>query len=108
MSYEVRLTDHAAADLDELYSYIAKYDSPQSAESVLTRIDDAFISLSRQPHRGVYPPELAEIGVRDYREIFFKPYRMIYRVIGKIVYVYIVADGRRDMQTLLKRRLFAA
>ena len=108
MSHEVRLTDDAAADLDELYAYLARYDLLQSAESVLTLIDDAFVSLSRQPHRGVYPAELSDIGVRDYREIFFKPYRIIYRVVGKIAYVYIVVDGRRDMQTLLKRRLLAA
>lgn len=45
------------------------------------------------------------MGIRDYREIFFKPYRIIYRVIDAIVYVFLVADGRRDMQALLQRRL---
>jgi toxin ParE1/3/4 len=37
--------------------------------------------------------------------IFFKPYRIIYRVIENNVYVLLIADGRRDMQTLLQRRL---
>ena len=40
-----------------------------------------------------------------YREIFFKPYRIIYRVMEDNVYVLVIADGRRDMQTLLQRRL---
>ena len=48
------------------------------------------------------------LGVREYREIFFKPYRIIYRVINKNVYVLLIADGRRDMQTLLQRRLIVA
>jgi len=45
------------------------------------------------------------LGIHDFREVFFKPYRIIYRVDRNTVYVYLVADGRRDMQTLLSRRL---
>jgi toxin ParE1/3/4 len=43
--------------------------------------------------------------VRDFRETAFKPYRVIYRVEGKRVLVYVIADGRRDLQSLLSRRL---
>ena len=43
-----------------------------------------------------------------YREIFFKPYRIIYRVMEDNVHVLVIADGRRDMQTLLQRRLLQA
>ena len=39
------------------------------------------------------------------REVHFKPYRIVYRVLGEDVYVYLVADGRREMQALLSRRL---
>jgi hypothetical protein len=35
----------------------------------------------------------------------FKPYRVIYRIVEKRVLVYVIADGRRNMQTLLARRL---
>ena len=52
-----------------------------------------------------HPPDLAALGVREYREVFFKPYRIIYRVQNEHVYVYLIADGRRDMQELLSRRL---
>jgi len=51
---------------------------------------------------------LLELGIRDYRQTFFKPYRIIYRVEGRRVYVYLIADGRRDMRTLLERRLLGA
>jgi prevent-host-death family protein len=37
----------------------------------------------------------------------FKPYRIICRVLGKTAYIYAIADGRRDMQSLLARRLLA-
>jgi toxin ParE1/3/4 len=48
------------------------------------------------------------LGIREYREVFFKPYRIIYRVVEKNVYIFLIADGRRDMQTLLQRRLLDA
>ncbi|QSA95809.1 hypothetical protein [Methylococcus sp. EFPC2] len=28
----------------------------------------------------------------------FKPYRVIYRVVGDQVIIYLIADGRRDMR----------
>jgi toxin ParE1/3/4 len=48
------------------------------------------------------------LGIREYREVFFKPYRIIYRVMDKNVYVLLIVDGRRDMQSLLQRRLLDA
>jgi toxin ParE1/3/4 len=55
--------------------------------------------------RGTYPKELLVLGIRDYREIVFKPYRMICQVINDKVHVMLIVDGRRDMQALLLRRL---
>jgi len=105
MSFNVLVTSDAASDLEELYQYIVVHDAPGKAEHVLTNIEKIFSSLSEAPERGVYPKELLALGIRDYREVFFKPYRLIYRVIGDIVYVLLIVDGRRDMQTLLQRRL---
>ncbi|WP_206019839.1 type II toxin-antitoxin system RelE/ParE family toxin [Pseudomaricurvus alkylphenolicus] len=66
------------------------------------------MSLSENPDRGAFPEELLAVGLREYREMYFKPYRIIYRVITDNVYVMVVADGRHDMQTLLERRLLKA
>ena len=108
MALPVLLTDDAVHDLDELYDFIARHDAPEKADYVLEQIEKAFVSLSASPERGAYPKELLAVGIREYREIFFKPYRIIYRVIDKNVYVLLIADGRRDMQTLLQRRLLEA
>ena len=108
MAFTVLLTENAADDLNDLYTFISQHDSPAKAEYVLQQIEEKFTSLSEHPERGVYPKELIVLGIRDYREIFFKPYRIIYRVEGETVYVYLVVDGRRDMQTLLQRRLLGA
>lgn len=108
MSYQVFLTDDAAYDLEDLYGYIESHDAPEKADYVLDKIEEAFSSLADNPERGAYPNELLSVGLREYREIYFKPYRIIYRIIGNHVYVMVITDGRRDMQSLLQRRLFQA
>ena len=108
MPFLVQLTDDAARDLEEICDYIEQHDAPGKADHVLEQIGQAFSSLSKHPRRGNYPKELLDIGIREYREIFFKPYRIIYRATGNNVYVLVIADGRRDMQALLQRRLLQA
>jgi toxin ParE1/3/4 len=108
MPVKVLLSNDAARDLDELYDYIALHDAPRKADYVLEQIEKAFSKLSEFPERGAYPKELLAIGIREYREIFFKPYLIIYRVIDKNVYVLLIVDGRHDMQSLMQRRLLSA
>ncbi|AOY57455.1 type II toxin-antitoxin system RelE/ParE family toxin [Desulfococcus multivorans] len=108
MAFQVYLTDDASRDLEELYDYIESHDAPEKADYVLDQIEKAFSSLSENPERGTYPEELLAVGLREYREIFFKAYRIIYRVMAENVYVMVIADGRRDMQALLQRRLLQA
>ena len=105
MRFEVRLTADAVRDLEEIDDWIWTHDSPAKAAHVAARIEAAIGMLKRFPERGRHPPELLALGIRDYRETFFKPYRILYYVDGKRVYVSLVADGRRDMQTLLGQRL---
>ncbi len=108
MIFQIFLTDAASRDLEELYDYIASHDAPGKADYVLDQIEKAFSSLTENPERGACPKELLAIGLCEYREIFFRPYRIIYRVTAENVYVMVIADGRRDMQTLLQRRLLQA
>lgn len=108
MSCEIFLTDDAAYDLEELYDYIESHDSREKADYVLEKIEETFSSLADNPERGTFPNELLAVGLREHRELYFKPYRIIYRIISNRVYVMIIADGRRDMQSLLQRRLLKA
>ena len=106
-TFEVLLTQNAASDLNSIHAYIANHDCPEAAGRVLDQIEEVFTALSEFPERGNYPPELAELGMREFRERFFKPYRIIYRVLERKVYVLLIADGRREMQSLLERRLLS-
>lgn len=106
--FDVVLTSDAERDLEELYCYIADVDCLENAERVLERVLEVAETLATHPHRGSQPQELRALGIHEYRQVLFKPYRVIYRMFGKRVIVYLIVDGRRDMQTLLSRRILGA
>lgn len=106
--YEVLLTEGAEQDLEALYDYIAEFDSVANASHVLDRLMEVVEGLAQFPERGSYPKELAALGIKDYRQTAFKPYRVIYRVLSSPVVIYLIVDGRRDMQSVLARRLLGA
>jgi toxin ParE1/3/4 len=105
MNFKVLLTRGAERDLESIYDYIAEHDSQKNADYVLDKLLEAVATLTTYPERGTHPKELIALGIREYRQVHFKPYRLIYRVTGKQVFIYIIADGRRDMQALLSRRM---
>ena len=103
--YPVRLTQEAEVDLIDLFEYIARKDSVANAHNVLDELDKLISSLDQHSERGHYPPELSVHGIREFREVLFKPYRVIYRLTNSHVVVLGCFDGRRDMKLLLERRL---
>lgn len=107
-TFEVLLTEGAEQDLEAIHDYISEFDCVANANDVLDEVMGIVESLSRFPERGSYPKELVSLGVKEYRQAFFKPYRVIYRVTGSQVIIYLIADGRRDMQSVLARRLLGA
>lgn len=106
--YEVVLTLGAERDLESIYDYIAEVDGKANANDMLDRLIEAVEGLARFPERGSYPKELVALGIKEYRQTQFKPYRLIYRVMARQVVIYLIVDGRRDMQSLLANRLLGA
>jgi toxin ParE1/3/4 len=105
MTYSVRMTSAAWRDLEEIYEWIAQNDCAENAGYVLDRLTEAAESIAAMPFRGSRPKELP-LGVRsEYRQVFFKPYRVIYEVLRNEVVIHLIADGRRNLQSLLFRRL---
>ena len=106
--FEVLLTDGVERDLETIHDYIFEFDCVANANHMLDELMEVVESLSRFPERGSYPKELLSLGIKEYRQTIFKPYRVIYRVTGSQVIIYLIADGRRDMQSVLARRLLSA
>lgn len=103
--FEVELTQGAEDDLEAIHAYLAEHRSMDAAESLLNAFLEKISTLERYPERGSVPQELEALGVREFRQILLDPYRLIHRVIGRKVVILVIADGRRDMQALLERRL---
>ncbi len=108
MSLTVQLSDDALRDLDDIHVFIAAADGVARADQLVDGIAAVLAKLSLFPQRGEVPKELANLGMRQFRQVHHKPYRMIYQVEPKTVTVLLIVDGRRDMQTLLQRRLLGS
>ncbi len=105
MTYPVFFTGEAEKDLSEIYEYIKVSGRPMAARSLMKIIRQTCNRLSETPQRGRMVPELYRIGLSDYREITFKPYRIIYEIEAARVIILCILDGRRDVQTVLQQRM---
>ena len=103
--FDVVFDKNAEDDLFDIYAYVAVNDSVERADRLFAAIRRTCLKLKTLPHRGNIPPELFEVGVIEFRELRYKPYRIIYSIEASVVNVHCVLDGRRDVQTLLQERL---
>ena len=95
--YRVRIVREAEEDLAELVKYIANQDSVDRADYVLKRLRDVYELLEQHPARGHFLSELLALGIKSYREVHFKPYRIIYEIIGRDVFIMLIMDAQRSV-----------
>ena len=105
MSFNVYLVAEAERDVSEIYQYVAAHDSHEQALRLVEKIEATCNTLAEFPERGGIPVELERAAVYQYRQVHYKPYRVIYEIIDPDVFVLCVLDGRRDLNDLLERRL---
>jgi Plasmid stabilisation system protein. len=102
--YKIIWADVAEHDLMDIIEYIA-IDSPANALKILQKIKKMTSILHSLPERGRVVPELQDQGILIYREIVTAPWRIIYRISDKNVYVLSVLDARRNVEDILLKRL---
>lgn len=105
MRFTVHLVEDAEKDLLDIYQYIAVNDSVEQADRLLDHLEETVQKLETFPLRGHIPSELERIGVFDFKEINYKPFRIIYEIRESEVFVHCILDGRRDLQELLQKRV---
>ncbi|MBS4051509.1 MAG: type II toxin-antitoxin system RelE/ParE family toxin [Methylomonas sp.] len=105
MSVPVVLTEPAVSDLLAINDYYLLAVSDKTAAKIIDSLEAAVNSLAALTERGSVPKELLTLGIRQYRQLIVKPYRIIYQRMPDQVVVHAVLDGRRDIQTLLNQRL---
>lgn len=102
-AFAVIWTDTAAQDLRSIIKNITK-DSESAASAALKNIEGQASQLRSFPKRGRIVPELEEQEIRSYRELVVPPWRMIYRLEARVVWVLAVLDARRNLEDLLLER----
>ena len=104
--YKVSWARVAEADLNNIILYIAE-ESPANARKILNKIKEKASSLTQFPERGRIVPELQDQGILLYRELIIPPWRIIYRISGKKVYVLSALDSRQNAEDILLKKLIA-
>ncbi len=102
--YEVIWSNIAEKDLIDIVEYISA-DSPSTALKSFKNIKQKASKLYSFPERGRVVPELRDQGIVQYRELIISPWRVIYRIAEKSVYVLSVLDARQNIEDILFRRL---
>lgn len=101
--YKVQWASVAENDLKGIIEYIAE-DCLASAISVFEKIKEKALGLNQFPERGRIVPELKDQGIALYRELIFTPWRIIYRITDKKIYVLSVLDSRQNVEDILLKR----
>ena len=102
--YEIIWTNVAENDLKDIIEYIY-IDNHQNALTVLKNIKQSASNLYTLPERGRIVPELQAQGILQYRELIIPPWRLIYRIDERKIYVLSVIDSRRNVEDILLARL---
>jgi toxin ParE1/3/4 len=102
---KVVILDSAQADLHALRRYMVKNFSASTWQTTYNKLKTAIRNLAEFPYMGSIPPELEAVNLTQYRQLLSGMNRIIYEVRGDTVYVHIIADTRRNMQSLLIDRL---
>ncbi len=105
--YDVIWSETSEKDLMGIVEYIAA-DSPSNAFEIFKEIKQKTSSLYTFPDRGRIVPELQDQGIILYRELIVPPWRIIYRISEKTVYVLSVLDSRQNVEDILLRRLISS
>ena len=108
MGFKVVILESAEQDLKELRAYIVKNFSADTWRTSFADIKGVIRNLQEFPLAGSTPEEIEKLNLTQYRQVLSGMNRVIYEVRQEVVYIHIVVDARRDMTSLLTRRLLRA
>ena len=91
-------SERAWADIDSIIEYISK-DSEYYAKNFATKIINAVELLKIFPEMGRITPEIGNPAIR---ELQYKPYRIVYKILENTVEILTVYHGSRLFDTDLE------
>ena len=103
--FSVVITCRAERDLRAIAAYYADHGAIDEAFALIDAIRAKIGSLEQFPERGAVPDEVRGLGIGDFHHAIVRPFRIFYLVSESAVSVVMIADARRDLQSLLQQRL---
>ena len=105
MKFDVEFTTGARQDLLKIYRYIKADGRSETAQQLLKTLSQACDSLSQNPKGGNVASEFEGLNEMLCRQIVIKKYRIIYQIIGKVVIIHGIIDGRRNIRETIRQRV---
>ncbi|QJI34492.1 MULTISPECIES: type II toxin-antitoxin system RelE/ParE family toxin [unclassified Pseudomonas] len=105
MNFRVEILHSAKSDLKEIKSYLTRQFSAASWQQTYDSLKQALRRIETQPYAGSMPEEIERLNLSQYRQVVCEMNRIIYEVRDKTIYVHIIADTRKNLQSLLLKRL---
>ncbi|KVV20867.1 plasmid stabilization protein [Burkholderia cepacia] len=107
MAIRVVILASAEQDIKDLKSYVQTNFGKPTWLSTKGEIRDAIKTIASHPMVGNIPPEFEALNLTQYRQILTGLNRIIYETPAgsTVAYVHVICDQRRDLKTLLTRRL---
>lgn len=105
MTLKVVILESAEHDLKELRRYIVKNFSLEIWLNTYDNFKKAARNLTAFPLAGAIPEEIEKLNLSQYRQVLAGMNRIIYEVRQDTLYIHVVVDSRRDMKSLLTKRL---
>ena len=101
----VIILDSAERDLKDLKSYLVKKFSLEVWRDTYGKLKESIRHLQSFPLSGSIPGEIEKFNLPQFRQVVSGLNRIIYEVRQDKIYVHMIVDVRRDMTSLLMRRL---
>jgi toxin ParE1/3/4 len=103
-TYRIRWAEAALQDVESILAYIATRDDIACAAALYEKLIARIDTLDANPERCRVVLELRDIGITDYRELIFKPFRICFRIHDRDIVLVSILDGRRDLDQILIER----
>lgn len=102
--FRVRISETAERDVEEVWRFIGR-DSFEAATTFVLHLEEQVSTLEMLPARCPLIPE-NELSGTQYRHLIYGEYRIIFRVVGRTVYVLRIIHSARLLDaTTLEREL---
>lgn len=108
MTAKVVLLRGAEYDLHDLKNHLQKNFGKHIWQASYGQIKEAVQRLETFPESGAIPAEFETLNLTQYRQVIAGMNRIVYEARGDSLHIHLICDTRKDLRSLLLRRILRA